>query len=44
VYLGGVAPSVLAAAGRVVERRPGALARADAVFAGPMLPFCGTGF
>jgi predicted acetyltransferase len=44
VYLGGVAPSVLAAAGRVVELRPGVLARADSAFAGPVLPFCGTGF
>jgi predicted acetyltransferase len=44
LYLGGVAPSVLARAGRVVEQRPGALARADAAFASPVAPFCGTGF
>ncbi len=44
VYLGGVAPSVLAGAGRVVEQQPGALARADAAFASPVVPFCGTGF
>jgi predicted acetyltransferase len=44
VYLGGVLPSVLAAAGRVHELRPGVLARADALFAGPVSPFCGTSF
>jgi predicted acetyltransferase len=44
VYLGGVAPSVLAAAGRVTEQVPGALARADAAFASPVAPFCSTGF
>ena len=44
IFLGGCRPSVLAAAGQVVERRPGALARADAAFASPLLPFCGTRF
>jgi predicted acetyltransferase len=44
IFLGGCRPSVLAAAGQVIERRPGALARADAAFASPLLPFCGTRF
>lgn len=44
VYLGGCRLSVLAAAGRVQEPRPGALARADAAFTGPLAPFCGTHF
>jgi predicted acetyltransferase len=44
IYLGGCRPSVLAAAGLVEETRAGALARADAAFASPLLPFCGTGF
>jgi predicted acetyltransferase len=44
IFLGGCRPSVLAAAGQVTERRPGALARADAAFASPLLPFCGTRF
>ncbi len=44
IFLGGCQPSVLAAAGQVEETRPGALARADAAFAGPLLPFCGTRF
>ena len=44
LYLGGVAASTLAAASRVVEHRPGALARADAMLAGRPVPFCRTGF
>lgn len=44
VYLGGVAPSVLARAGRVVERTPGALARADALFRSDVAPWCTTDF
>lgn len=44
IFLGGCRPSTLAAAGRVEEIRAGALARADAAFAGPLLPFCGTHF
>ncbi len=44
IYLGGVRPSVLAAAGRVVEERAGALARADAAFRGPVAPYCSTDF
>jgi predicted acetyltransferase len=44
IYLGGVRPSVLAAAGRVGEERAGALARADAVFASPVAPYCSTDF
>jgi predicted acetyltransferase len=44
IYLGGCRPSVLAAAGRVKESRPGALARADAAFDSPRTPYCGTHF
>jgi len=44
LYLGGCRPSTLAAAGRVHEVRPGALPRADAAFASPVAPFCGTSF
>ncbi|MDQ6617164.1 MAG: GNAT family N-acetyltransferase [Actinomycetota bacterium] len=40
IYLGGIAPSALAAAGRVNELQPGALAAADRVFASPVAPFC----
>jgi predicted acetyltransferase len=44
VYLGQTRPSALAAAGRIVERTPGALARADALFAWPVAPNCVTRF
>lgn len=44
IYLGGVRPGTLARAGRIEERAPGALDRADALFAGDRLPWCGTGF
>jgi len=44
VYLGGVRFSTLARAGRVVELRPGALARADAMFASSPMPWCSTDF
>jgi predicted acetyltransferase len=44
IYLGGCRPSVLAAAGLIEETRAGALTRADAAFASPLLPFCGTMF
>jgi len=44
IYLGGVRPSELAAAGRVSEVRPGALARADQAFAAPVAPFCSIDF
>lgn len=44
LYLGGCRPSSLACAGRLHEARPGALARADAAFASPLAPFCGTHF
>jgi predicted acetyltransferase len=44
IFLGGSRPSVLAAAGLIEEARPGALARADAAFASPVVPFCGTRF
>lgn len=44
VYLGGVRLSTLADAGRVVEHTPGALQRADALFAAEREPFCTTGF
>lgn len=40
VYLGGVAPSALARAGRVTQLQPGAVAAADRVFASPVAPFC----
>ena len=43
-YLGGVAFTDLAAAGRVAEHQPGALARADAMFASRPAPFCSTTF
>jgi predicted acetyltransferase len=43
-YLGGVALSALAAAGRVEERTPGALARADLVFGSDQPPWCATDF
>jgi predicted acetyltransferase len=43
-YLGGVSLAALAAAGRVVEQRSGALARADQLFAHHPLPWCGTFF
>ena len=44
VYLGGASFTALAAAGRVVERRAGALARADQLFAHHPLPWCSTFF
>lgn len=44
IVLGGVAPSLLARAGRIDEATPGALARADAVFLTRPAPFCGTMF
>lgn len=44
IFIGGCRPSLLAAAGRAHERRPGALARADAAFASPMAAFCGAHF
>ncbi|MGH9124097.1 MAG: GNAT family N-acetyltransferase [Acidimicrobiales bacterium] len=44
IYLGGVAPSVLARAGRVHELQAGALAAADRVFASPRAPFCSLHF
>ena len=39
-YLGGFGFSQLAQAGLVEERRPGALARADALFRHPLHPWC----
>jgi predicted acetyltransferase len=39
-YLGGTRLTALAAAGRVEERRPGALAVADAAFRGAVAPWC----
>lgn len=39
IYLGGVSPASLALAGRVDERRPGALRRATAIFAGEIAPW-----
>jgi predicted acetyltransferase len=44
IYLGQTRPSALAAAGRVVERTPGAVARADDLFAWPVAPNCVTRF
>ena len=43
-YLGGVRFTTLAQAGRVQEQRPGALARADALFASERAPYCGVAF
>ncbi len=39
VYLGGVTFSQLAGAGRIVERTPGAIRRADALFVSPVAPW-----
>lgn len=44
VYLGGVAPSLLARAGRIEELRPRGLDRADSVLATRPAPFSDTGF
>jgi len=44
IFLGGVRPSALAYAGRVVEQSRGALRRADALFATDRAPYCGTPF
>jgi len=43
-FLGGVRFSTLARAGLVDERRAGALARADALFASSPMPWCSTDF
>jgi predicted acetyltransferase len=39
-YLGGVELTLLSAAGRVEELRPGAIARADAMFRWRPMPWC----
>ena len=44
VYLGAFSFELLAAAGRARELRPGGLARATALFATPLPPFCPEGF
>ncbi len=44
IYLGGVRPSDLAAAGRIVESTPGSLVRADAMFTAARMPWCNTMF
>ncbi|CAA9258279.1 MAG: hypothetical protein AVDCRST_MAG50-2731 [uncultured Acidimicrobiales bacterium] len=44
IYLGGVAPTVLARAGRVIEHRPGAVARADLFFGWAVAPWCANDF
>ena len=44
VYLGGVRFRTLAQAGRVHELQPGAIARADAMFASDPAPYCATPF
>ena len=43
-YLGGVSLTTLAAAGRVEESTPGALARADLMFGSDIPPWCSTDF
>jgi predicted acetyltransferase len=43
-YLGGVSFTTLAQAGLIFEQTPGALARADALFAACPAPFCSTRF
>jgi predicted acetyltransferase len=43
-YLGGIRFTNLAAAGRVLERTPGALRRADLLFSTTPTPWCTTGF
>jgi predicted acetyltransferase len=43
-YLGAFRPSDLARAARVTELTPGALRRADALFAADRTPWCATGF
>lgn len=43
-YLGGYSLTAQAITGRVVELTPGALRRADAMFATPLAPWCATGF
>lgn len=43
-YLGGTSWAELAAAGRVIEHRPGAIGDADRLFAHRPLPWCGTFF
>jgi predicted acetyltransferase len=44
VYLGGVQPTALVAAGRIAELVPGAAARADAIFASAVPPHCPQAF
>ena len=44
LYLGGVRFSTLGRAGRIHEARPGALARADAMFSSDLAPWCSTDF
>jgi predicted acetyltransferase len=40
IYLGGIRPTELAEAGRIEERTPGALRRADVLFAADRTPWC----
>lgn len=44
LYLGGVSFTDLARVGRVIERTPGALIRADLLFSSDRAPYCGTPF
>jgi hypothetical protein len=44
ISLGGVAPSRLARAGRIVEESTGSLATADALFRSDVAPYCCTMF
>ena len=40
IYLGGIRPTELAAAGRIEERTPGTLRRADVLFSADRTPWC----
>jgi predicted acetyltransferase len=44
LYLGGIGCTALARAGRVQERRPGALSAGDLLFVGAAAPWCATEF
>ena len=44
LYAGGASAAILADAGRIEERRPGALARADTMFRTARAPWCSTWF
>jgi len=44
IYLGGITPTTLARAGRIIERTPGAAARADRLLGSSQTPWCDTEF